>query len=56
VRQEGKNWWRQAEADLLTAKKLLEVERWYGVAFFSQQAAEKAYLKRCARSGKQTNA
>lgn len=43
-------WLRQAEKDLDVAEKNFELEEWYVVAFFCQQAAEKAlkaaYIKK----------
>jgi len=39
--EEGR-WRRQADEDLLTARRLVELERYYAACFFAQQAAEKA--------------
>lgn len=49
-REEAERWWRQAEADLKTARLLFEDKEFGPCAFFCQQAAEKAlkallYLK-----------
>ena len=41
-RAEALRWWRQAEEDLDTARKLAEIGKHYAACFFSQQAAEKA--------------
>ena len=42
MRKEASRLWEQALEDLDTAKKLLEVEKYYASVFFSEQAAEKA--------------
>jgi len=42
MRPETINWMKQAEMDLETAKGLIGLEKYFAVAFFSQQAAEKA--------------
>lgn len=42
MRQEIKNWWEQAEADLKTAKDNLMLKNYYASVMFSQQAAEKS--------------
>ncbi len=42
MRKEVSRLWEQALEDLDTAKKLLEVEKYYASVFFSEQAAEKA--------------
>lgn len=41
-RDEGARWLQQADEDLITAGRLVELERFYAACFFSQQAAEKA--------------
>ena len=41
MRAEAEPWWRQAEADLETARLNLQLNRWYVVAYFAQQAVEK---------------
>src|SRR5687768_8491915 len=41
MRAETQLWWRQAEADLETARILLPAGRFYAVSWFSQQAVEK---------------
>lgn len=46
VRPEIQRLWEQAQEDLETARRLLQVERYYASVFFSQQATEKA-LKAC---------
>jgi len=42
MRREAENWFRQSKADLKTAKDCLDTANYYAVAFFSQQAIEKA--------------
>lgn len=42
MREEYKNWINQAEADFRKAKILLDNNEFDGVAFFSQQTAEKS--------------
>ena len=42
MRKEVSRLWEQALEDLDTAKKLLEVEKYYASVFFAEQAAEKA--------------
>lgn len=42
AKAEGTRWLQQADEDLLTASRLVEMERHYAACFFSQQAAEKA--------------
>jgi HEPN domain-containing protein len=42
VREEALKWYQQALEDLLTAEQLFKAQRYYAVAFWSQQAAEKA--------------
>lgn len=42
MRKEASRLWEQALEDLDTAKKLLEVKKYYASVFFSEQAAEKA--------------
>lgn len=42
MRGETLNWWKQAVADLDTAKANLKIGKFYASAFFSQQAVEKA--------------
>lgn len=39
---EGPRWRRQADEDLLTARRLIQLDRHYAACFFAQQAAEKA--------------
>ncbi len=39
---EVENWWRQAKADLKTAKDNIVSKNFYASVFFSQQAAEKS--------------
>lgn len=41
MRKETENWWKQAEEDLDSAQKNLEIKKYYLVAFLSQQAVEK---------------
>jgi HEPN domain-containing protein len=49
MRQEVKNWWEQAKNDFEKAEVLYQSGHYDGVAFYSQQAVEKAlksiYLK-----------
>lgn len=42
MRQDTEPWWRQAEADLVTAEWDLSGGRWYAASWFAQQATEKA--------------
>jgi HEPN domain-containing protein len=42
VREEALKWYQQALEDLLTAEQLFKAQRYYAVAFWSQQAAGKA--------------
>jgi HEPN domain-containing protein len=42
MREEALKWYQQALEDLLTAEHLFNTHRYYAVAFWSQQAAEKA--------------
>jgi len=42
MREETKNWLKQAEMDLETAKANINIKKYFASAFFSQQAAEKA--------------
>ena len=42
MREEAKLWLGQADEDFITAKKNIEIKRFYASVFFSQQAAEKA--------------
>lgn len=44
MREEVKNWMRQGDADLKTAKDNIKTENFYASVLFAQQAAEK-YLK-----------
>ena len=50
MRKEIEAWWKQAKADIDTAKVNLDSRRFYAAVFFSQQAVEKAlktyFLKR----------
>lgn len=41
VRVEVRQWLQQAEEDLTTARAMMPAERYYAVAFYAQQAAEK---------------
>jgi len=41
MREETKNWLKQAEMDLETAKGNIGIGKFYATAFFCQQAAEK---------------
>lgn len=45
-------WYQQALEDLLTAEQLFKAQRYYAVAFWSQQAAEKALKALLIFSGK----
>jgi len=42
MREEVKNWWKQAEADFRKIKVLLDSKNFDGAVFYSQQAVEKA--------------
>jgi HEPN domain-containing protein len=42
MREEALKWYQKALEDLLTAEHLFNTHRYYAVAFWSQQAAEKA--------------
>ena len=42
MRHDTLPWWRQAEADLVTADLTLDGGRWYAASWFAQQAAEQA--------------
>jgi len=42
MRKESSRLWEQAQEDLDTADKLLNVGKYYASVFFSEQAAEKA--------------
>ncbi|MFQ5887981.1 MAG: HEPN domain-containing protein [Candidatus Hydrothermarchaeales archaeon] len=42
MRKEAENWFKQAKADLKTARDCLRTENHYACAFFSQQSLEKA--------------
>jgi len=42
VRKETKNWWKQANRDMESAKKIMELGEYHVSAFLSQQAVEKA--------------
>lgn len=50
MKEEIKNWWKQALTDLDTAKSNLKNNKYYACSFFCQQAVEKAlkalYLKK----------
>ena len=41
MQPETESWWRQAMADLQTARSLLEGDRHYAASWFAQQAGEK---------------
>jgi HEPN domain-containing protein len=41
MRKEAGSWWQQAQKDLQSAEKNLEIEEYYLVAFLCQQAVEK---------------
>lgn len=47
MREEVKNWFRQAEADLRSAKNSKKSQDYYMSVFASQQAAEKALKALC---------
>jgi HEPN domain-containing protein len=47
MREEVKNWFRQAEADLRSAKNSKKSQDYYMFVFASQQAAEKALKALC---------
>ena len=53
MRPETEPWWRQAQADLETARRNLPLAYPYAVSWFAQQAAEKGlkalYLERLGR-------
>jgi len=55
MRKEVSRLWEQALEDLDTAKKLLEVEKYYASVFFAEQAVEKAlkalFIKKKGESG-----
>lgn len=42
MREEVVNWWKQAQKDLESAEKNLEIKEYYLVAFLCQQSVEKA--------------
>lgn len=42
MQEETKNWWRQAQADIKTAKDNIASKNFYASVFFAQQAAEKS--------------
>ncbi|MBU0459978.1 MAG: HEPN domain-containing protein [Nanoarchaeota archaeon] len=42
MREEVKNWWEQAQADLKTARDNITNKNYYASVMFSQQAAEKS--------------
>lgn len=42
MREEVKNWWKQAKEDLSSAEAVYDIGRFYVAAFLSQQAIEKA--------------
>ena len=42
MRPEAEPWWRQAEADLETARDTFAAGHWYNVSWLAHQAAEKA--------------
>lgn len=42
MREEVIDMWTQAKEDYLTAKRIIDIERYYASVFFSQQTAEKA--------------
>lgn len=42
MREEIKNWWKQAEADLITAKNSYKSRDYYASIFWCQQSVEKA--------------
>lgn len=41
MREEVKNWWKQAERDFLSAKKNLSIEEFHLTVFLCQQSVEK---------------
>lgn len=47
MREEVKNWWKQAEADLRKAEVLFDSENFDGAVFFYHQAVEKALKALC---------
>ena len=47
MRKEIENWWKQAEADLITAKNSLNSGDYYASVFWCQQATEKAFKALC---------
>lgn len=59
MREEVTNWWKQAQKDLESASKNLEIEEYYITAFLSQQATEKAlkalYIHKLKESSGQTH-
>lgn len=42
MKKETENWWKQANRDLESAKKIMELGEYHVCAFLSQQAVEKA--------------
>ncbi len=42
MREETENWWKQANRDLESAKRIMELGEYHVCAFLSQQAVEKA--------------
>ncbi|MDD1745251.1 MAG: HEPN domain-containing protein [Candidatus Methanoperedens sp.] len=42
MRKETENWWKQANRDLGSAKRIMELGEYHVCAFLSQQAVEKA--------------
>lgn len=42
MREETENWWKQANRDFRSAKRIMELGEYYVNAFLSQQAVEKA--------------
>jgi HEPN domain-containing protein len=42
MRRETEAWWRQAEADFVTARVLMDAKRYYAASWFAQQSVEKA--------------
>lgn len=42
MRPEAEPWWRQAEADLETARDTFSAGHWYNASWLGQQVAEKA--------------
>ncbi|MGB9937848.1 MAG: HEPN domain-containing protein [Methanobacterium sp.] len=59
MREEVSNWWKQAQKDLESASKNLEIKEYYITAFLSQQATEKAlkalYIHKLKESSGQTH-